>query len=748
MSASETFELTQRQADIIGRQFNSVLTNTVAYSPGHAVTQRAAETFVETLGKSLAGRESLTLMLDRGGLFVEDFALDSRFNPTRIARIFRELELHSVTFLEGLDVFAVEALMAVLADHEDYLDVSSAQAELKNRGISTIQLNHVVMRKVTSDDEVIEREGLEKLTDLAERQVRAEGATPEAAVSAPAASAPAGSAKKSTSSAGLMARIEEVFSMQALVERPEDLAGQMIARAWTGDEDPARIAGQVRALRAEIGQDSDSDDSAPSLTQVMEAVARVRAEISETLSSQKEIAHFMAESGGEMLDEVEQMTCDTVLAIVREEYRGGEVSVRRLAQIMRRVLPEGRDIKRFLPQLKQGLMAEGMPLNDYIALVRELGEELKSDQLTELLEQGSEAVGVSFDELLREIRHDPDEAARLLVLAAELRGLGGKDPERLSNILAEYVERVSSELVDVPESGTAGKRELKRLLRERRRELVEQIGAGGVPEAVARGVEKRLDGNLDQAVDVLRVRGLAEQLAGGGTGTLEITELAEALAGALDDDTDLKRLGTKLQGELVQRGYDAEQLRKAFEQTERRLRNRSRLELLPDGMLEPNVLNYLLEREIAACRRFGTYFSCVLLMIARVAEAGDTLYDGEHDWRTAETGEIEELLPQLFRTLPPHVRDIDLLGSLGSRERNIPLVVLTMAHEDGARIVLERMLSAIAEQRFELAGEGVWVDAVGVAERFDFESTPDRKSWLNHLQSRLAQELMKKMRGG
>lgn len=746
MSDSPAIELTQRQADIVGRQFNSVLTNTIAYSPGHAVTQRAAETFIETLNKTLPGRESLTLLLDRGSLFVEEFALDSRFNPTRIVKIFRELELHSVTFLEGVDLFAIETLMAVLADHEDYFDVSSAQTELMNRGVSTIQLNHVVMRKVTRDDEIIQREGLEKLTELAERQVRSGG--PAAAAPADKQAPPFTSGKAAAAandSASLHERIEEIFSMQALVQRPQELANQMIARAWTGEEDPGRIAEKMRSLRSEIGAGSDAAADAPSLSSVMDAVERVRAEISETLSSQQEIAHFMAESGGEMLDEVEQLTCDTVLAIVREEYRGGAVSVRRLAQIMRRVLPEGRDLKRFLPQLKQGLMAEGMPLDDYIALVRELGEELKSDQLAELLEQGSEAVGVSFDELLREIRHDPDEAARLLVLAAELRGLGGRDPERLSNILAEYVERVSGELIDAPASSAADKRELKQLLRDRRRQLVQQIGASGVPDTVARGVEKRLDENLDQAVDLLRVRSLVDRLAD-GTGTLEITELAEALADALDDDTDLKRLGTRLQGELIQRGYDADQLRRAFEQTERRLRNRSRLELLPDGMLEPNVLNYLLEREIAACRRFGTYFSCVLLMIARVAEAGESLYDAEHDWRTTEAGEIEELLPQLFRTLPPHVRDIDLLGSLGTRERNIPLVVLTMAHEDGARIVLDRMLSAIAEHRFELAGRDVWVDAVGVAERFDFERTPDRKSWLNHLQSRLARELMKKLR--
>lgn len=722
--------LSQRQADVLGRQFNSALMNTTAYGSRHSVTRRACDIFVDTLADLLGPIESVTLLLDRGTLFVEDYSLDGKFNPTRIARIFRALGLQSITFQPGVDVDALVRVLDMLSAHDEYAGVEALKTELESAEIDSIRLNHIVMRKFTEGEEVIDREGLEQLTELAERQVASGDVVTGAAVAAPGES--------------LMARVENIFSMRALLDHPDQLAGQVLARTWSDDDEGEKVAGRIRALRMELREQgrepTPGSAAAVSTAELMEAVSRVRSELAEALAGQDEIARFMAEHGGQVLDEVEQLTFDTVLMIVQDEYRTGGVSVRRLAQVLRRVVPEVRDLKRFLPLLKQGLLEIGMPLADYVELVNELGVELQGDTLAHALEKGAESVGLTVEELVREIRRDPAEAARVLVLAAEFRRGDAPDQDRMSAVLADYIGRASDVLVESGDSTETNVGELRQALRQAQQKLVRQACEQGLDPGLGNRVDQALAGSVESSVDRIRIKRLLGRLGESDVG--DETALGDALAAVFEHDTDLKRLGETLQIELEQSGYARQTLERVFERTERRLRSRSRLEMLPDGMLEPNVINYLLEREIAGCRRFGTYFSVLLLMIARIRDVDSEDADA---WRPVQPEEIERLLPQLFRALPPHVRDIDLLGSFGSRERNIPLVLLTMAHEEGAEIVRQRMLEALGEQVFRLETGEVNLDTIAVTQRFDPDRTPDRKSFLNALQGELAQALVQRL---
>ena len=721
--ATDDGGLNQRQADVLGRQFNSALMNTTAYGSRHSVTRRACDIFVDTLGAAFEAMDSIKLLLDRGTLFVEDYSLDGKFNPTRIARIFRALGLQSITFQPGIDIDALVRVLDMLAAHDEYAGVEAMKTELESAEVASIRLNHVVMRKFTEGEEVIDREGLEQLTELAERSV-AGGAT--------------GGGAPVSAGESLMERVENIFSMRALLEHPDQVAGQVIARTWSDHGDD--VVERIRGLRQELREQGRSVEAPLSMAEVMEAVGRVRSELSEAMAGQDEIARFMAEHGGSVLDEVEQLTFDTVLMIVQDEYRAGGVSVRRLAQVLRRVVPEARDLKRFLPLLKQGLLEVGMPLADYVALVNELGTELQGDTLVHALEQGAESIGLSVDELVGEIRRDPAEAARVLVLAAEFRRGDAPDQDRMSAVLADYIGRASDALVE-PDAGTGTNvGELRQAIRQTQQKMVRQACEQGLDPALGSRIDAALADSVESSVDRIRVKRLLERV--GDSSVNDEAALSDALAAVFEHDTDLKRLGETLQIELERSGYARQTLQRVFERTERRMRSRSRLEMLPDGMLEPNVINYLLEREIASCRRFGSYFSVLLLMIARIRAAGS---DEAGGWRPVQPEEIERLLPQLFRALPPHVRDIDLLGSFGSRERNIPLVLLTMAHEEGAEIVRQRMLEALGEQVFRIETGEVHIDTIAVTQRFDPDRTPDRKSFLNALQGELAQALVQRL---
>lgn len=717
-AGGDTPGLTQRQADILGRQFNSALTNTTAYGTDHPVTGRTYATFLQTLAESLQDRDSVTLMYDRGSLFIEDLPLDGKFNSRRISTIFRALGIQSVGLCRGIEQAGLSRLMALLSEHDRYADVDALREALAADGIGSVRLNHVVMRKFSEDDAVISREGLRDLTGLAERAVAGAGGGPD----------PSGE---------LMQRVEQVFTMRDLVDRPEQLAGRVVAATREGGDDRSDLVSQIRHLKDEVAESTSGDVS---LAEVMDAVAQVREELSRTMAGQDEIARFMAASGGDVLDEVDQLTYQTVLSIMREEYLNGTTSVNRLAHILRRVLPDSRDIKRFVPMLKQGLLEAGMPLEDYIRFVHELGAELKSTELVSALERGSESVGLSVDEIVSEIRRDPGEAARLLVLAAEMRDSGAADETRLSSVLADYIERASGGIVD-DDDGPASPAEVRDALRSAQHDLVRRVRDHGVRESVVVRVQNHLEERVQESVEQVRSRRLSRILR--NSAEIDEKEIVSALEQFVSRSSELETLGKTIRAELESIGYSEEVINRIYAQTERRLRGRSRLELLPDGMLEPNVLAYLIEREIAGSRRHGTYFSCLLLMVARIREntPGDP-------WRPIQPAEVEKIIPQVFRALPPHVRDVDLLGSLGTKSRNIPLVLLTMTREDGAAIVLQRMIEALDADVYDLDHRQVRIQTIGVTQSFSASETPDRKSYLKAMQTRLANELVSSLRHG
>src|SRR6056297_4225871 len=199
-AAEKNTGLTQRQAEIVGRQFNSAVTNTSAYGNDHPVSERVYETFLAGLGDCLETVEPITLMLDRGSFYVEDHPVDAKFNSGRLAIVFRKLNLESITFRNGVDAGALKHLMNVLTSPDDFEDIEAVREALRTHGVDSVKVNHVVLRKFTSDDEVISRGGLEELTDLAEQAI--------------SSGESAGETGETDGSPGaLMSRVEKVFSM-------------------------------------------------------------------------------------------------------------------------------------------------------------------------------------------------------------------------------------------------------------------------------------------------------------------------------------------------------------------------------------------------------------------------------------------------------------------------------------------------------------------------------------------------------
>ena len=186
-------------------------------------------------------------------------------------------------------------------------------------------------------------------------------------------------------------------------------------------------------------------------------------------------------------------------------------------------------------------------------------------------------------------------------------------------------------------------------------------------------------------------------------------------------------------------GYSADRIDSIYSETLARLKRKSRVEFIPGAVMNPVATAYFMKREIATSMRYETYFSCIMLMIAQV-------HENETDWRTISTEEIESLMPEVFDLLPPHLRDLDLLGTLGSSDRNIPLAILPMTGQAGAEAVMERMLEALEQAHLELAGNTVKVNVIGTAAQFDPEKSSDTKSFVQWMKGRLATQLVTRLK--
>lgn len=705
--SDEQAVLDQRRAEILGRQFNAMLINATAYGTEHPQMLRACTTFRENMVPVAEALGEVTLMLDRGALFIEDFRADENFSANRIQMLFRAMGLQSLTFSPALSDDELAAAMEHLVRADELGEAEAYKSALGEADVTSIKVNHVVLKKMTSDDEVIERDGLAQLTDLAE-QASAEGAA----------------SREDVPTGDLLARIEQVFAMRNLIEPPEDDEEE------TDDAATAqRVAAQIRALGDQVGESRGN----LSLDVVLEAVETMKRDMAGALEDQKETARFLAENGG-IIDEVDQLTYRTVVALVCEEYQAGQTSPRRLAQIIRRLLPDSRDIKRLLPMLKTSLMNDGMPLATWLKFVNELTAELKSENLVQVLTEGADEIGLGIDELLNEIQHHPGEAARLIVLAAELRRTSDDDGDRLSQVLADHIEHATVEML--PDPGGRVTRFNRDSVRKMQQDLLAKVRSQGLDESTTRRVAEALDGRFEAFVGEARSKHVSDFLS---TSSADAKTLVGALDGMVESRADLERMDGSLRRALKDRGMDDDEVQNVLDQAVSRVRKRNRIEFIPGDALAPIATMYFLNREVLSAIRYGTHFSGLMLMIAQVCHE-----DG--DWRTITPDEIEAVMPRILDALPLHLRDLDLLGMLGDKFRNVPLVLLPMTPQEGASHVLERIVEGLNDSEFQLEGETVQLKVVGTAMQFDPEATPDAKRYIQRLRGTLASHLVSALR--
>ena len=225
---------------------------------------------------------------------------------------------------------------------------------------------------------------------------------------------------------------------------------------------------------------------------MLNALNEIRMTLAEAVETSKINGNYQG-SADRVTLQLNELTCQTVLKLIKQEYGRGAVSVKRLAQIICRLLPDLNDLRKLLPGIKNLLIEEGMPLEDYLQLIKMLNVEIDSESLADSLGSAAEKIGVSVSEIIEAFRKEPDDAAKLILLASEIRQGIGADDIQLSNFLTEYIEKTSKALALQSEKiDGQGAETLRKILSRVEEQIVGKLHECGVHSEVLEQVKEDL----------------------------------------------------------------------------------------------------------------------------------------------------------------------------------------------------------------------------------------------------------------
>ncbi len=707
--------------DQFGRNLALLLNRAGMYNADHPYVKQAVDSTYESALSLLKNISPLVFILNQEQFFVDEEPLDPRVNVARIVAQFKKKDIQSLSFEKGLEKREIKALVDIYASPHKYPNAESIKRALRSKRVQHVKVNHVFYKKVTEDEEIVARKALKLLNpDLSEEaQLRS---------------------KKMFIDALLESVLTEEFlkslSIKNLVENPEKFSKDMVkadlqtaelteSKGGTGAPGPVLLH-QLELLGEEL--EKNLEKSMLDLSELAGAVMEMKRQLMEAVEAQKAIGTAYANEK-EIVEKANEITDKVLVRLIKEEYREGSISVPRLGQIIRRLVPDPDELKRLLPKIKQGLLEEGMPIEDYLELVQELGKELKSEELARILEQSSEQIGVDGKELIEEVKRNPAQAAELIYLAAELRKEAG-DEGALSEMLVEYIERLGGKMAldTAKEGGLEGDEHLKKVMSEIQTKILKHLETKEMKDEVLVRLEEKLNQRMDEALEKLREEWLRTHSEIPEEKEYEELSVLQTLEQSVNENDELgeilKSIRKRVEAGEIDENDFAQIHREISREKERRAARRAESRV-PAGILEKDSLLIFLEKEMARYLRYDT--SCSVLAFSlvkakpRVEAPKGTL---------SKQDIIEEVLHRLARAL----RDTDVIGQLG---RNKLLAILPMTPVDHARLAMRRVVRQIHTNPIMVNDVPLDVRIAGVAVAVEVEDVREMDRFLKGLTNQL-----------
>ena len=703
----------------IGRAFALLFNRSAMYNIDHPFTAQALSEFYSMTTHGLTLFSPVALIMHQDQFFIEEEPLDHRINTGKMLTHFKKADIQSISFEKGMEESELAKFAGVLNDIAQYANAETMKAACEQIGIRNIKINHVFYKKVTADDEVVDRRIFEQIS-TASASGSTEHGTDEVL----------GMMAESV----LMEELEKSLSLQSIIESPTGASQKIIEadRAAAASAEPGApasgdvIMAQLQRIREEIDRSASSSDK-PSVGELADAVFAMKKNLLDGISARK-AEGIIYQNERQILEETEALTDQVLIQLIREEYQQGKISVQRLAQILRRLVPEPGELQRLMPKIKTALLEEGMQLQEFLQLTRELKKELQSEDLVTALEKSADQLGISADVLIEEVNRDPKSAAELIYLASEIR-LGSGDETVLSDLLVDYIERVGSEIAldAAQKQGEGGDQHLQGLISKIESTLVQSLKGKDLSADILHKVAERLGERMEECLEALKSRWTTRQK----TPIPDGVENPTAVPGVLEENV---AAGAELHAVMEQMRASANEkevvqsqavVQEAPSPAEAADEEKAIKATLPKGILNRNSILYILEKEIDRTIRYETPFSVLMLAIYKVTPAKPL---------PAGTINRDEIMHFVLSNLVRVCRRSDILGVL---DRKKFIALMPMTTEKNSKAAMRRILKGIHDVKYSIEETPVVIKLAGAVTTFDKDRTPTLNDFVKRAESNI-----------
>jgi hypothetical protein len=700
-----------KQALQIARTFNLAFNNAFMFGGEHQTTKDSSANFYAMLEQALNAVDIVTVSVERGSVYLENHCVDKLVSVARIGSRFTKAGVQSVSFDKDANLESIQALFYMIGSLANFKDLATMRDYLVNNHIFGVRLNYVVYQKVTVDETIVNKEILSETRLLSNLQALNKG---DAGQSDPG---------------DIRSGLAEILSLGAAAyEKKFSVSGGAEAASISQTDYDTFISTQIKTINRQLNASAEPEDDTPlSPAEMLESVYKLKENILEHAKIQQETGTFTA-ADELAINEVNQLSYQVIVRLIKEEYRNDKtISVKRLAQIIRRMLPDIKELKYLLPQLKDGLFAEGMSPADYLLLVKELSKELASDELMQVMVEASELIGLTFNELVDGIKDAPEEAARLIVLASEIKNGGvTADDQQMSAVLSDYIEKVSRTLaLQSPEvAASGGGVMLKAAVSRIEQEILERLKAQKVSPNTVAEVAQNLARQFTETVSSLKGDWVKNSIS-----SSEQPD-EEAVLAIIEQVLENGKYGysvtEEIRSHLIGKGYSAESLDEIFKKAQVRVASVITHSLeIPDGVYNASNTNFFINREIKLHLRYNTLFSTLLISYEKIVDPWTTaVLEITPDITNQLTNQALGLLKELMK------RDTDIIGLYELHSTTIPLMILPMTELAGALYIQKRLKKDFNSHKFIINGITVQVDPKISALSYSKKLAPDKDSYL------------------
>lgn len=705
--------LQKQLSDTIGRNFNLVFNQILMYNVYHKSVVGSLERAYESFQDGFKVLSTIALSLHQDQLFVEDEAIDSRISTTRLTAHFKKTDIQSLAFEAGITLADLTQFLEILTDLNRYPNANAMKKALKKNGLDKILINYFVYQKIKDDEQVV------KSSEVAGEDSGAP--TTEDLLAIMAADILSEEARKNISIQNLMQGPAEFSRM--LIE--EDLAA--VRRAENGSVQPGTALVQSLSRFQEEVNEVITSKTDVNITELAEDIFNLKRKLIQGIEAQK--ARGVVYLDQQIIDrEVDEAADNVLIRLITDEYNQGAVSIKRLAQIVLRMTTDTEELQRIIPKLKRTLLDAGMPMTDYLQFVQELKEELQSEELTRVLDQSAEAIGLEGEDLIQEIVKNPQGTAELIYLAAEIRR-SGQDDRILSDLLVDYVERAGAELTlkAVNETADVSGGKVNSIFSRIRTDLVDKLKRKDIDFDVVKKMEERLTERMEESIRHLKSSMIFSRMHSKDARPPTKADMLKLLKTHASDDDELTAIVLQVKEALAERGVHESMFQEIYDEimSKPAPKDKEKSKLTPPGSLNRGSTLFVLEKEVKRANRYDTPFSMLSFTVVKAVPK-----------EAVKPGAItpEDIIAAFIGALTGIVRETDLVGMLGPK---MVVVIQPMTTGENAKIALERISTSLKSQEMVVNEIPFDINFAAIVTPFDEEKTADLKTLVKVAQTDL-----------